>query len=241
MRSARFGLLLCSLLFSVSTRAQQSATSQQSTPPQQVSDPQAVAVVQAAISALGGATAISQAQSWTFQAQMQGPHANGSVQYVMSTDPDTGKRLRADGTTRPAPATHSLFVPALVGSILLKESQNPEFTIHYSGQTTLDSKPVTVIVFSAGPILFPSQIWYFDAANLPVQIEFRLPAEIGARQSQYGLVALSDYRLVSGVLHPFRMVTFAQGRPREIVTLGSVSTSATATPNEFNGAAGDSQ
>ena len=236
MRSARFAWFSVFLFLAVPSWGKQAA--QQASAPQPTRDPQAVAVVQAAITVLG-ATVIGQAQSWTFQAQMQGARANGSVEYVMSTDTDTGNRVRPDGTTTPAPAIHSLFVSALVGSILLKESQDPEFSLHYGGQSTLDSKPVTVIVFSAGPIQFPSQTWYFDATNLPVEIDFRLPAEIGARQSFYGLVALSDYRSVSGVLYPFRMVAFGQGKPPEIVTVQSVTTNATASPNEFNGPAGD--
>jgi hypothetical protein len=239
MRSARFGLLLFFLLFNVSIWAQQPASSQQATPAQPTSDPQAVAVVQAAITALGGATAIGQAQSWTFQAQTQGPHSNGSVDYVISTDTDTGKLARADGTTRPAPKIHSHFVPALVGAILLKESQDPEFSMQYAGPSTQDSKPVTTIVFRVGSEGFPAQIWTFDAANLPVQIDFRLPAEIGARQTFPLVVALSDYRPVAGVLHPFQIVTFWPGKPPEIVTLQSVNANATAPPNDFNGPAGD--
>jgi hypothetical protein len=213
----------------------------QQTPAPATQDPQAV--VQAAIKALGGATAIGQPESWTFQAQMQGPRANGSVSYTMSTHTDTGHFVLPDGTARPAPMIHSHFVPALVGLILLKESQDPDFSLQYGGQSTLDSKPVTVvvIVFSAGPIQFPSQIWYFDSTNLPVQVDFRLPAEIGARQSPYGIVAFSDYRSVSGVLYPFRMVAFApgNGNPPQITTLQSVTLNATASPNEFNGPAGD--
>jgi hypothetical protein len=225
-------LLFVFLLLSSSIWAQQA-------PAPATQDPQAV--VQAAIKALGGATAIGQAQSWTFQAQMQGPRANGSINYTMSTHTDTGYFALADGTTRPAPMIHSQFVPALVGSILLKESQDPEFSVHYSGLSTLDSKPVTVIVFSAGPTPFPSQIWYLDSTNLPVQVDFRLPAQIGARQSPYGVVAFSDYRSVSGVLYPFQMVAFApgNGNPPQITTLQSVNLNATAAPNEFNGPAGD--
>jgi hypothetical protein len=158
---------------------------------------------------------------------------------LISTDTDTGNIKRRDGTTRRAPAIHSHFVPALVGAILLKESQDPYFSLHYAGPSTLDSRPVTVVVFSAGPTQFPSQIWYFDAANLPVQVDFRLPAEIGARQSHYGVFAISNYRSVSGVLYPFRMVAIVPGKPPEIVTLQSVAPGATAPPNMFNGQAGD--
>jgi hypothetical protein len=239
MRSVRFGLLLFFFLFNVSVWAQQPASSQQATSGQPTSDPQAVAVVQAAITALGGATAIGQAQSWTFQAQTQGPHSNGDVHYVISTDTDTGKVARADGTTQPARAIHSHFVPALVGAILLKESQDPEFSMQYAGLSTQDSKPVTVIVFMFGATKFPAQIWTFDAANLPIQIDFRLPAEIGARQSFHVVVALSDYRSVSGIFYPFRITSFLPGTLPEIVTLQSVNVNATAPPNDFNGLGGD--
>src|SRR5713226_8462811 len=104
MRSARFGLLSCLILLTVSAWAQQPATSQQASPPQPASDPQAVAVVQAAITALGGATAIGQAQTWTFQASVQGPTANGDVTYTMATAMDTKlyTPLR-NGLKKPAP------------------------------------------------------------------------------------------------------------------------------------------
>jgi len=158
---------------------------------------------------------------------------------MISTHTDTGKLIRPDGTTRRAPAIHSHFVPALVGAILLKESQDPEFSMQYGGLSTQDSKPATVIVITVGPTKFPAQIWTFDAANLPVQIDFRLPAEIGARESFPIVVAVSDYRPVSGVLYPFQIVSFLQARPPEIVTLQSVNASATAPPNDFNGPGGD--
>jgi hypothetical protein len=238
MRLGRVYLLIF-LFLSVSALAQQPASSQQASLAQQASDPQAVAIVQAAISALGGATAVGQPQSWTFQAQTQGPHSNGNVDYVISMDTDTGKIVRPDGTTKPASAIHSYFVPALVGAILLKESQDPNLSMHYAGVSTQDSKPVTIIVFRVGSEGFPAQIWAFDSANLPVQIDVRLPPEIGARQSVYGLIALSNFQSVSGVLYPFRIVSFLMGRPPEIVTLQSVNASATTPPNEFNGPAGD--
>jgi hypothetical protein len=239
MRFARSALALCVLLLAIPSWGKQA--SQSASTPQPASDPQAVAVVQAAITALGGATAISQAQSWTFQAEMQGSFGNANVSYAMSTDTDTGTIVLADGTTRAVPAGHSHFVPALVAAILLRESQDPEFSLHFGGLSTLDSKPVTVIIFSAGPIQFPSQTWYFDAANLPVQVDFRLSAVIGARQSHYGLVSLSDYRSVSGVLYPFRMIAFSRSGPPQIVTLQSLSISATASTNQPNAAAGDSR
>jgi hypothetical protein len=204
-------------------------------------DPQAIAVVQAAITALGGATVISQAQSWTFQAQMQGPHANGNIEYKISTHTDTGKFVLATGKTKPAPPIRSHFIPALVGPILLKQSQDPEFSILYAGTSTLASGPVTVVVFAVGPTRFPAQIWSFDATNRPVQVDFRVPAQIGARESFPFLTALSDYQSVSGVFYPFQIVSVVPGKPPEIIALRSVAASGTVPPNDFNGPAGDLQ
>jgi hypothetical protein len=188
---------------------------------------------------LGGAAEIGQAQSWTFQAEMQGPHANGPVNYVISTDTTWGKVTRSDGSTERARPIHSHFVPALAGAILLKESQDADFTMQYVGASMLDSKPVAVIAITIGRSGFPAQTWAFDQNNLPVQIDFRLPAEIGARQSLYGAVHLSNYQSISGVLYPFQIVSFLPGRPPQITMLQSVSTSAAAPMNEFNGLAGD--
>src|SRR6266853_5296541 len=240
MRSARCALLFLFLFLAVTSWGKQAP--QLASAPQPASDPQAVAVVQAAITALGGATAIGQAQSWTFQAQMQGPHANGDISYVISADTDTGKLVRRDGTMEPAPPIHSHFVPALAATILLNESQSPEFTMSYGGASMLDSKPVTVVTFffADGP-RFPAQIWTFDAANLPVMIDFRSSAQVGARASFPFAVALSDYRSVSGVMYPFQIVSFVPWNPPEIVTLQSVNAKATAPPNDFNGPAGDLQ
>jgi hypothetical protein len=151
MRSARFGLLILMVVFSVSVWAQQPAPSQQASTAQPASDAQAVAVVQAAITALGGAAAIGQAQSWTFQAQMHGAVGSENISYAMSSDANTGSVVLATGTTVPLPMTHSYFVPALVGAILLKEAHDPNFSIFYGGTSTLDSKPVTVVVFTVGP------------------------------------------------------------------------------------------
>jgi len=235
IRFARIGLLLFLLLLVVPVWAQQATQSSA----QPAGDPQAVAVVQAAITALGGATAIGQAQSWTFKAQTQGPHSNANVDYVISTDTDTGKVVRRDGTMKPAPPIHSHFVPALVGAILLRESLDPDFSMQYAGLSTQDSKPVTVIVFTFGPAKLPAQIWTFDATNLPVMIDFRSSAQIGARASFPFVVALSDYRVVSGVMYPFQITSFLPGRPPQIVSVHSIAASATAPTNDFNGPAGD--
>ena len=131
-------------------------------------------------------------------------------------------------------------MPALAGLILLNQSQDLQFTIKYGGVSTLDSKAVTVITFEVGPDKVPGQTWFFDAANLPVQIRFQFPAEVGIRKSVFGTVALSDYKSVSGVLYPTKIVEFSHLVVPEVITLQSVTVSTTASPNESNPSAADS-
>lgn len=239
MRCLRIGLFVCVQILAIPSWGKQST--QSASTPQPASDPQAVAIVQAAITALGGATAIGQAQSWTFNAQMRGAFGNDIASYTMSTDTDTGRVVLANGTSVPAPMTRSHFVPALVGLILLNQSQDSEFTIEYGGTSTIDSKPVTVVIFAFGPAKLPGQVWYFDGSSLPVQVRFQLSAEIGTRKSVFGMVALSDYQSVSGVLYPFKIVEFSGRGLPEVVTLQSVSPGATASRNEPNPSAADSR
>jgi hypothetical protein len=241
MRSARFGLLIF-LLLGVSVQAQQSATPQQAAPAQPASDPQAVAVVQAAITALGGATAINQAKSWTFQASVQGPIADGNVNYTMSNAFDTTAYIPLDnGLKKPAPLIRSLFVPVAVASILVSESQDPSFFIKYRGPITIDAKGFTVIDFFVAGVPFAVQEWCFDATtNIPISINFRLSAQIGQRVSSQGIVELSDYRVVAGVLYPFQISTqIARSFLPEVITIQSVASKATPSQSDYDSAAGD--
>jgi hypothetical protein len=77
-----------------------------------------------------------------------------------------------------------------------------------------------------------AQRWYFDNANgLPNRVDFMLPAAIGPMEAFPGTVMLSNYRAVSGVLYPFKIVTFLQRqRATQTITLQSVTPS-TAVPS----------
>jgi hypothetical protein len=238
MRSCKMGVLITFLLLGTPLWAQQSS----STATQPASDPQAVAVIQAAITALGGAAAIGHPQGWTFQAAIEGPRGNGSVTYAMGWDGGPVNQIKLpNGATKKARPAQSLFIPAAIGAVLLTESRDSSFFMKYSGTTTIDSKPVSEVIFSATVVpSFPSQTWWFDSAtSLPVRVEFVLPAEIGSRRSVNGLVELTDYRSVSGVMHPFRIIMYSGTQPPQVITLQSVGPSTTAPPLSFDGASGD--
>src|SRR6267378_1014678 len=107
MRSVRFAWLFVFPFLAVPCWGKQAP--QQASAPQPTSDPQAVAVVQAAINALGGATAIGQAQSWTVQGLLDGPIGNGSRSETISWNIPT--MAMPGGTTASArrPAIPSAF------------------------------------------------------------------------------------------------------------------------------------
>lgn len=215
-------------LFSLNLHAQ---TAQNPPPAPPPSDPKAAAVVQAAITRLGGATTIAQAQYWTFQGSLSGPIGSSSWNEVVTRY--NGIPSTATGTNTKmlrVRASTSLLLPALVGAVLAQESKDPYWVMHYGGPTTLGSKAVTQVVFSrARTAMADAQTWFFDTATgLPAQIVFRLPAQIGLMRSPLGVVALSNYQAVSGVLHPFQMVMSIQGTQQpEVVTIQSLSASAT--------------
>lgn len=237
MRSAWTGLAVIPFLLLAATRT--SAQQAVQAPANQASDPQAVALVQAAITALGGAAAIGQPQSWTFQAQLSGPFGGDVAGHVISTDTDRSSILH-DGTVAQIPMIQSHFAATLVGPILLSESQSPQLTMRYRGTSTIDGKTVTVITFEVGPDLVPVQTWAFDSSNLPVRINFQLPAEIGTRKTVHGTVSLSDYRAVSGVLYPFKGIELSHRGLPEVIAIQSISPSTTAVHTEPDPTAGDS-
>jgi hypothetical protein len=185
-------------------------------------DPQAVAIVEAAITALGGATEIDQAETWSFHGILQGPIAAGTESETITrqTTPAEGTKLRR--------VTPSLFLPALVGAVLLQEFQDEGYGMRYGGTSTLGSETVTSITFSMSDTSEIAQVWLFNNKNLPVRVLFRMPGSIGLTSSFSGAVDLSDYRPVLHGLYPFRIVTSLENKPPEIITLESVSPDASA-------------
>lgn len=235
MRTMRSALAVCILLLAIPSWGKQ--PSQNTSTPQPASDPQAVAVVQAAITALGGATAIGQVQNWTFQAQMEGLHGNGNTSYILSGVISPQQTTSSvNGATKRVKAIRSFFVPAVLGYVLLNELQNQDFPLKFSGQTSLGAESVKVVTFSDPNIpALPAQRWYFDTGtNLPFRIEFIIPAVVGSKISFSGLVEVSNYQTVAGVLYPFNIVTIPDRGQREVLVLQSVSPNASTLSNDFN-------
>jgi hypothetical protein len=165
------------------------------------SDPQAVAIVQQAIAALGGSAAIGQAQTWKFQGRMDGQRKNEHAKGVLTTIiPEFAKA--PDRKTPPPWATpRSVFIPALAGLILLKQSTDATYSVQQNDKDGI----VFMRVYEGKS--WPTQRWHFDpTTKLPTKIEFIGTPRIGIVHGFPGTVTLTDYRSVGGVLYPFQIV-----------------------------------
>jgi hypothetical protein len=241
MRSARSALTLCILILAIPSWGKQ--TSQTDSTVRSTSDPQAVAVVQAAITALGGATAIGQAQSWDFQGLANGPFDTGSETETIKLQL-VNASIMVNGVSRPAPrfASPSLFLPILAGTILLQESQDSNYVLRFDGGSTLSSKAVTGVTFLTAGTQAIAQTWLFDAATgLPARIFFESPAQAAQTKSYRGLIDLSDYTAVSGVLYPFSVLTYAENSLPETLILQSVTPATSTLPSQSGSSTGGAQ
>ena len=206
-----------------------------------------MAVVQAAITATGGAAAIGTLQSWTFQAQAQGRIANGPISESLALSLPQNTTQPA-GTTAKAPPpwaqARSLFVSALIGAVLVHQSQDSSFVVKQAASSA--SVPnSTAVLFSrvtktGGNV--SAQRWYFDnTSGLPNRIDFLSPPKIGPIEGFSGTVVLSNYKTVGGIQYPFQIVTFLQREhASETITLQSVAPSTTL-PTATNTSAGGAQ
>jgi hypothetical protein len=205
------------------------------------SDPQAVTIVQQAINALGGTKAIGLLQSWTFQAQTEGRIANGPISEGLVSSIPAGTTVQ---TPPPWARPRSLFVPALVSAILVNESQDPKFSIKQAAPSPSvpNSAVVVFSVTTKSGTSVTAQRWYFDSTrNLPMRVEFMLPAKIGLIESFPSVVTLSNYQAIGGVLYPFQIETYLQSENAgETVTLQSVTPSTTV-PSASNASPGGAQ
>lgn len=212
-----------------------------------VRDPEALKILNAAVTALGGSTAILQNQSWTFTATMQGGLVNRDVTYGLTSDLGKADQITAAvGTLKDGqslPVIRSLFVPAIISSVLAKQVADNSLSIQYLGSSTLGKTAVEVVSFlPAGEATLAHQTWFIDAAtSLPIRVDLTSPAIIGSKMSFVGPVYLSNYQSIGGVLYPFRILTRLPGVPPEIITLKNVAPSAATPANALDISAGDLQ
>jgi hypothetical protein len=266
MRFTRIGTFFCFVFFALSVSAQ---VPQLGPPPPiatPVRDAQAVAAVQNAINALGGAALISQEQSWLIQGNKisasGAPAPSGSFtweaagsEYRFEDSTPAGKDLFVTGHGNPTQISASksqaispymaqaMFVPALVGPVLLQEFQNQSYSIRYGGTGSIGTASV-LIVTTAAETTYPDnvitpQTWYFDSSTgLPIRVEFRSPAPRHPASYANERFDYSDLRVNGGAVFPFQINLSIEGQPLETFYVSTISVNANVPSSDFDAPSG---
>jgi len=219
--------------------------------PTPIRDPKAIELVTSSVNAMGGTATIGQVKDYVVQAQFQGFAEFGSVPSGQIVWTVAGREYRADYSTPTGTASlssgngtpfrnnngdvkniiphavRSLFVPALVGSVLLAELQDSNYSFEYQGPGSLGSEPVIIVKTSsqASELDFEAtpQTWYFDSAtSLPVRVEYIIFDSTYWTRSAPGSIDLSDYKAVGGILYPFQVVDWYRETKINTLTITSI-------------------
>lgn len=268
MRFVRIAVFICLVFAAISASAQVPQLSPPAPMDSPVRDPQAVATVQGAISALGGGALIGQQQSWAVQGTVTGgaggPTQTGTftweaagAEYRFAGSNSAGKSLFVTGHGKPSQISsgksqalpqhmaRAMFVPALVGPVLLQELQNQSYSIRYGGTDTIGNQSV-VLVMTAAETTYPDnvvtpQTWYFDTSTgLPVRVDFRSPAPKYAPAYVTERFDYSDFRAVGGAIFPFQMSLSinSSGEVLQTFSVKSISVNASVASSDFDAPAG---
>ena len=213
-------------------------------------DPQALLVVQQSLAAMGGATAAAQVTDAVCTGAVQ-PVARSQVKastftwkikgtdfrYQSSTGSST--RIFVSGHGHPASVRDGVVkalsphmalanppfeLPALV---LAPEASDTRYTVTLGGSSTVEGtaaiKVHTRLETDVVTSLVTAQDWYFDVVTrLPLRVEHRLPDNLRPDHYVNAAEEYSDFRVVSGMLVPFRISLYEDGVQVAIVTLDSV-------------------
>lgn len=253
-------LLVSVLLFPIPAGAQQ--TGQRA--PQR--DAQAVAVLQRAIAAMGGAAAVGQitdavvagsvepasgssVNSGSFKWESSGSEfryekQSASSDLVLVSGHGHPARIRNGTATgllsHTALANTPLHFPALV---LAGVIANQGYSITLIGNTSVNGAPATKVHISFDSDLIHAlvtpQDWYFDATTgIPVRVEHRLPDERRAEIYVTAAEEFGNYRIVAGVVMPYKISSYEEGQLLAVETMNSVEFNTGINPSEFDAPAG---
>lgn len=274
MRSAKLVLFLC-LIASISPSLSAQVAMWPPVPPYSnltappVRDAKAEALVQSAITAMGGAGPIGQIQNWQVQAQVIDTANSGKfsgtvlwqqagLEFRMQSSTASGTSAIVTGHGKPAAivngtakalgghVTRALFVPVLLGALLLQEFQNPNYSIESSGTSTVNSQSVVIVTIacrtSQTDAMVTPQTWYFSTSSgLPVRVEYRIPSAGGPRLYVAAAHDFSNYQNVSGVLYPFQITSYRLGKQARLTTVQSVNVNTQIAATTFDAPTGGAQ
>jgi hypothetical protein len=228
----------------------QSQTTSSLPPP--VRDAQAIVVLQAAITAMGGTSAVAAISDATVIGTEQdipnpsGPPAtftwqSSGSEFRSLTQNSNGPYIALSGHGTPGQQKHGNWIPwpyhvarahqpfYLPAVVLYAELQNPNYALSYIGSVTADGKSaIKIHTFDAsdniGPLVTP-QDWYFDPTSfLPLRVEYLFPYQDDANHASPLSMEFANFQSVSGILVPYQLQ----------LHLISASTTATVTSATFN-------
>jgi hypothetical protein len=266
MSSLGVAMFVCSLIIASPAFAQVPVL----TPPPPldaaVRDPQAVLTVQNAINALGGANLIGLGQTWVMRGNVSSSQGASmpsgtfvweaaGLEYRLTDSTTSGQDLFVTGHGNPTQSStgsshkvspyvaRAMFVPALVGPILLQALQNQSYSIRFGGTDTIGSKSVLVVT-TAAETTYPEnvitpQTWYFDSSTgMPVRVDFRSPAPEYPANYVNERFDYSDYRVIAGEVFPFQISFSVNGQSFQTFQVNTISANANVSSSDFDAQSG---
>jgi hypothetical protein len=231
-------------------------------------DAAAISTLQSAITALGGANLVGAIQdciltgsilysdgttktfNWTiagveFRRELDFPSGGTSVFFSGHGSPAWDK----NGTTSALNyhvARANLLPLYLPPYALFQELNNSIYTLKYVGVVQLNGKNVVQVHISddsdaVGTLVTPQE-WYFDPVSfLPVEVQFRQPANENAGNYANATFNLSQFAPFSGVLVPSTISYSQDNLPNETITIGTVTFNTGVSPQVFDPPQGGGQ
>lgn len=215
-----------------------------------VRDASAIAVLQNSVSAMGGLSTWQTIQDWTItgtisvsgssQAASNFTWIGAGTEFRMETDTSSTTKLFLSGHGSPARISNGSVNPInyhvaranpplyLPGVRVMQELNNRQLTLHYVGAATVHGVTAVQIHVSddsdAGGSLVTPHEWYFDATTfLPLQVQFRLPANENAAQYTSGSFDFWQFQTVNGMLVPSQLSVSQDYAPTKLFAVGSVA------------------
>lgn len=251
MRSVRFGLLLCLLLFNISVWCQQ--TQRTATPAPAPKDPQAVAVVNQALSAAGGTVAITGIDDFTETGsvtQDPGPNpalhgtvtirARGFDQFRIDTNLPSGTRSEStdrrttiryeDGSIQELHSQPPLYPVRIALPVLHLRAAlaSPGLSLTYKGTVTVNGNPAYDVqvqrTLSAGmdPNSLLTRYLTIDYFIDASTSEVVMMQDTVAKGSVRQL-QYSNFTPVNGITVPFSISEAIQGQTLRVFQLNRVA------------------
>lgn len=225
-----------------------------------VRDPQAIAAVERVLTALGGQAAQLQIRTTSLQGTVETANSAVPGSFLWEDDlsgpkPEFRKELHFGSSTRifvsghgspvashdgvrrslmqhTALASPPFYLPGVVLATALRYPHVSIRLIHDDRSplihvlTSWDLNPLTAFI--------TPQDWYFDPGTLlPVRVEYRVPNTENASKAEPASLEFSDFRSISGIGVPFRVVSHGPDGQTRVFTVTSAQTNIPFSPSYF--------